>query len=229
MIQEKQFKHLGFITAAIVATLLISNIAATKLVQIGPIITDGGTLLFPLAYIFGDVLTEVYGYKASRRVIYTGFFWMLVAAVCFQLVAIAPAAPEYTNQDSFVAILGQTPRILIASLMAYFAGEFTNSYILAKMKVWMQGRTLWTRTIGSTIAGQAVDTALFTLIAFAGIFTAGTLWSTFISGYVLKVSIEALFTPITYQIVNWLKREEGVDVYDRDTNFNPFALKELFD
>lgn len=228
MIQEKQFKHLGFITAAIVATLIISNISATKLVQLGPIITDGGTLLFPLAYIFGDILTEVYGYKASRRVIYTGFFWMLVAAVSFQLVVIAPPAPEYELQDSFASILGQTPRILLASLIAYFAGEFTNSYVLAKMKVWTQGRTLWSRTIGSTIVGQAVDTAVFMVIAFGGIFSLGTLWVGFWSTYLLKVAIEVLFTPITYRIVTWLKREEGVDVYDRDTNFNPFALRELF-
>ncbi|GAB4336037.1 MAG: queuosine precursor transporter [Phototrophicales bacterium] len=226
--QEKQFKHLGFITAAIVATLIISNISATKLVQLGPIITDGGTLLFPLAYIFGDILTEVYGYKASRRVIYTGFFWMLVAAVSFQFVVVAPPAPEYDLQDSFAAILGQTPRILLASLIAYFAGEFTNSYVLAKMKIWTQGRTLWSRTIGSTIAGQAVDTATFLLIAFAGIFSAGTLWTAFWSTYLLKVAIEVLFTPITYRIVTWLKREEGVDVYDYNTNFNPFALNELF-
>jgi queuosine precursor transporter len=224
----QSFKYLGFITSAIVATLIISNISATKLVEFGPIIADGGTLLFPLAYIFGDILTEVYGYKASRRVIYTAFFWMLIAAITFQLVAIAPPAPEYELQDSFVAILGQTPRILLASLIAYFAGEFTNSYVLARMKVWTEGRNLWTRTIGSTVIGQGVDTALFLLIAFGGVFSLQTLWVAFYTGYLLKVVIEIVLTPLTYAIIGWLKREEGIDIYDRETNFNPFALRELF-
>ncbi|MFW5709108.1 MAG: queuosine precursor transporter [Chloroflexota bacterium] len=222
------FKYLGFTSAAIVATLIISNIAATKLVQLGPIITDGGTLLFPLAYIFGDVLTEVYGYKASRRVIYTAFFWMLIAAVTFQIVVALPPAPEYELQDSFADILGQTPRILLASLVAYFAGEFTNSYVLARMKLWTNGRSLWTRTIGSTVVGQAVDTAVFLVVAFAGVFSFGTLWIAFYSGYLLKVAIEVVFTPLTYTIIGWLKQQEGVDIFDRGTNFNPFALRELF-
>ncbi len=226
--QQYHFKYLGFITAAIVATLIISNIAATKFVQIAGIDTDGGTLLFPLAYIFGDVLTEVYGYRASRRVIYTAFFWLFVAAITFQLVVIAPAAPYYENQAAFEAILGQTPRIVLGSMLGYFTGEFVNSYILAKMKIWTSGRQLWSRTIGSTVVGQAADTAVFLLVAFAGTIANPDLLQLFIDGYLLKVAIEIILTPATYGIVRWLKQKEGVDIYDRDTNFNPFALRELF-
>lgn len=225
---HQSFKHLGFITGAVVATLIISNISATKIIQMGQIVTDGGTLLFPLAYIFGDVLTEVYGYKASRRVIYTAFLWMIIAAGMFQLVAIAPPAPEYEFQDSFMAILGQTPRIVLGSVVAYFAGEFMNSYVLAKMKIWSGGRWLWMRTIGSTILGQALDTGLFIIIAFGGIFSLETMLALFWSMYLLKVVIEIILTPLTIRIINWLKKQEGVDMYDRDTNFNPFAIRELF-
>jgi len=226
--QQHHFKYLGFITAAIVATLIISNISATKFIQIAGIDTDGGTLLFPLAYIFGDILTEVYGYRASRRVIYTAFFWLFVAAITFQLVVIAPAAPYYENQAAFEAILGQTPRIVLGSLLGYFTGEFVNSYILAKMKIWTSGRQLWSRTIGSTVVGQAADTAVFLLVAFAGTIANPNLLQLFIDGYLLKVAIEIILTPATYSIVTWLKQKEGVDIYDRDTNFNPFALRELF-
>jgi uncharacterized integral membrane protein (TIGR00697 family) len=226
--QYPAFRHLGFITGATVATLIISNIAATKVTQIGPLISDGGTLLFPLAYIFGDVLTEVYGYKASRRVIYTAFLWMLIAAGMFQLVAIAPPAPDYELQESFMAILGQTPRIVLASLIAYFAGEFMNSYVLAKMKVLFAGRMIWLRTIGSTVLGQALDTGLFILVAFSGVFSFETLNAMFWSMYLLKIAIEILLTPITIRVILWLKKQENIDVYDTDTNFNPFAIRELF-
>lgn len=226
---QPNYRYLGFVSSAIVATLIISNISATKLVQIGSLVTDGGTLLFPLTYIFGDVLTEVYGYSASRRVIYTAFFWMALAALMFQIVVEVPPAPDYELQESFAAILGQTPRILIASLLGFFTGEFVNSYVLAKMKIWTRGSRLWTRTIGSTLFGQGTDTIVFYLIAFYGVFPnsalIGAIWDT----YWIKVSIEVLFTPATYQIIGWLKRREGVDFYDTETNFNPFAVNELFD
>lgn len=220
------YKHLPFVTASMVAVLLISNIAAVKPVQMFGLITDGGTLLFPLAYIFGDVLTEVYGYQQSRRVIWTGFFWLLAAALIFQLVLLAPPADGYMLQESFEAILGQTPRIVAASLIAYLAGEFVNAFILSRMKVIMQGRALWMRTIGSTIAGQAVDTLLFVLIAFYGLDWASyeVLLNMIITGYLLKVSIEVLFTPVTYRVVHILKRDEGVDVYDEGIDYNPFLL-----
>ena len=226
--EQRHFKHLGFITAAIVATLIISNISATKLVEVGPIITDGGTLLFPLAYIFGDILTEVYGYKASRKVIYTSFFWLFIAALTFHIVNITPPAPGYELQESFAAILGQTPRIVLGSLLGYFTGEFINSYVLAKMKIWTNGSQLWSRTIGSTIIGQAADTLVFLVVAFGGVFSNDLLLELFIDGYIIKVVIEFVLTPVTYFIINWLKREEGVDIYDRETNFNPFAIRELF-
>jgi len=227
-ILQKQYKYLGFITASIVATLIISNISATKFIDIAGLSTDGGTLLFPLAYIFGDILTEVYGYKASRRVIYTAFFWVFIAAATFQLVVAAPSAPFYEDQASFEAVLSQTPRIVLGSLLGYFTGEFMNSFVLAKMKIWTQGKQLWARTIGSTVLGQAADTAVFLLVAFGGTLAGGDLWQIFIDTYLIKVVIEVVLTPVTYVIIGWLKREEDIDTYDRDTNFNPFAVRELF-
>lgn len=231
----RAYRYLDFVTAAFVAVLLISNVASTKILTFGPLTFDGGTVLFPLAYIFGDILTEVYGYQRARRVIWIGFFWIGAAALIFALVnALPPDASwnqlpatvsGWTRQDSFNAILGQTPRIVLGSLLGYFAGSFSNAFVLAKMKVLTQGRWLWTRTIGSTIVGEAVDTAVFVLVAFAGDLPPDVLWAIFASNYVFKVGVEALFTPITYAIVNRLKQAEGEDVYDRDTNFSPFALR----
>ena len=220
----RTFRYLDLITASFVAVLLISNIASTKILDLKWFTFDGGTILFPLAYIFGDILTEVYGYARSRRVIWTGFIWIAVAAGIFYLVDRLPAASEYEMSDSFHAILGQTPRIVAGSLAAYFVGEFVNSVILAKLKVWSAGRMLWARTISSTLFGQGVDTAIFLLIAFGGVFTNATLWEIFKSNYVFKVGVEVAFTPITYLVVRYLKRVERSDVYDRDTDFNPFLL-----
>ena len=220
----RSYRYLDFITASFVAVLIISNIASTKILDFGWFTFDGGTILFPLAYIFGDILTEVYGYARSRRVIWTGFFWLVVMAVVLILVDRLPAASDYELQDSFHAILGQTPRIVAGSLAAFWAGEFVNSVILAKMKVRTHGRALWSRTITSTVFGQAVDTAVFLLIAFGGVLTTATLWDVFKSNYVFKVGVEVLFTPITYLIVRYLKRVENSDVYDVDTDFNPFAV-----
>ena len=220
----RTYRYLDLITASFVAVLLISNIASTKILDLKWFTFDGGTILFPLAYIFGDILTEVYGYARSRRVIWTGFIWIAVAAAVFWLVDELPPAAEYEMQDSFHAILGQTPRIVAGSLAAYFAGEFVNSVILAKLKVWTEGRMLWSRTISSTVIGQAVDTAVFLLIAFGGVFSNATLWDIFESNYVFKVGVEIGFTPITYLVVRYLKRVEHSDVYDRDTDFNPFQL-----
>jgi len=222
---ERLYRWIDLVTAAFVAVLLISNVASTKIVQLGPFSFDGGTILFPLAYIFGDVLTEVYGYKRSRRVIWTGFFWILAAALIFAIVDLLPPAQGWTMQDSFHSILGQTPRIVAASLIAYFAGEFSNSYVLARLKLITNGRWLWLRTIGSTLVGEAVDTGLFLLIAFAGVLPGPLLWAVLISNYVFKVGVETLFTPVTYRLVNWLKNAEQEDVFDRETNFNPFISK----
>ncbi len=224
---RRLYKHLDFVTASLVAVLIVSNIAATKLMQVGPFQFDGGTFLFPLSYIFGDILTEVYGYKSSRRVIWTGFFWLFITAITLALVDGATPAGDWPLQDSFHAILGQTPRIVIASLCGFLAGEFSNSYVLAKMKIWTQGKFLWTRTIGSTIAGEMVDTAVFTVIAFGGTVPTETLVNLIVSGYLFKVAIEVVFTPITYRIVSWLKAVEHEDYFDIGTNFNPFLIGDV--
>ena len=218
------YRYFDLIAASFVAVLLISNIASTKIVEMGPFTFDGGTVIFPLAYIFGDVLTEVYGYGRARRAIWTGFFWIAVAAGVFALIDALPAAPEYELSESFSAILGQTPRIVAGSLAAFVAGAFVNSFVLARLKVRTGGRHLWVRTIGSTVVGQAVDTAVFLAIAFGGVYSSAVLWDIFESNYVFKVGVEVVFTPITYAVVTYLKRSEGMDVYDRDTDFNPFRF-----
>lgn len=222
----KPYRYLDLITALFGVVLVVSNIASTKVVQLGPLTFDGGTLLFPLAYIFGDVLTEVYGYKRSRRVIWSGFFLLLLATLTFAAVNALPSPNDAASQNSaqaFAALLGLVPRIVAASLVAFWVGEFVNSYILAKLKVRTQGRWLWLRTISSTLVGQALDTALFLLIAFYGVWDNALLWTVFVSNYIFKVGIEVLLTPATYALVGFLKRSEGEDVYDRQTNFNPFS------
>jgi uncharacterized integral membrane protein (TIGR00697 family) len=208
-----------------VAVLLISNVASSKILKLGPFTFDGGTILFPISYIFGDILTEVYGYRKSRRVIWTGFFAALLMSAIFIVVGKLPPAPGWTNQDAYEKILGLTPRIVIASLVAYFSGEFSNSYTLAKMKILTRGRWLWTRTIGSTIVGEGVDTMLFVFIAFYGALSPQLLFAVIISNYVFKVGFEIIMTPATYYVANLLKRQEQVDTFDYDTNFNPFAVK----
>lgn len=180
-------------------------------------------LLLQLSYIFGDILTEVYGYKNSRTVIWTGFVCLVVMAVTLAVVDYLPAASDWPLQDSFHAILGQTPRIVVASLVAYWGGEFVNSYILAKIKLWTEGRFLWLRTISSTIFGKA-DTIVFILVAFWGTMPNELLWTIFVSNYIFKVGVEVVLTPLTYLIVGWLKQVENEDYYDRETNFNPFAV-----
>lgn len=224
---RRLYKHLDFVTASLVAVLIVSNIAATKIIQLGPFQLAGGTFLFPLSYIFGDILTEVYGYKSSRRVIWTAFFWLFVTAITLAIVDGTPPAQGWALQSSFHAILGQTPRIVIASLCGFLAGEFTNSFVLAKMKIWTQGRFLWSRTIGSTIAGEIVDTAAFAVIAFSGLIPNEVLLNIIISGYLFKVAIEVVFTPVTYRIVRWLKEVEKEDYYDVGTNFNPFLVNDV--
>jgi uncharacterized integral membrane protein (TIGR00697 family) len=221
----KSYRYFDLIMASFVAVLLISNIASTKILELGPFTFDGGTILFPLSYIFGDILTEVYGYKRSRRVIWTGFFAAFLMSVIFIIVGKLPAAAGWENQEAYEKILGLTSRIVMASLVAYFAGEFSNSYVLAKMKIITRGRWLWTRTIGSTIVGEGVDTFLFVLIAFYGVIPFWLLLTVGISNYIFKTGVEIIFTPLTYKIVKFLKRSEEEDYYDTDTKFNPFSLK----
>jgi queuosine precursor transporter len=221
---ELGYRYFDLIMALFISVLIISNVASSKIVDLGPFTFDGGTLLFPVSYIFSDILTEVYGYRRSRRVIWAGFASAALMAGVLALVGALPPAEGWEHQDAYEAILGVTPRIVLGSLIAYFAGEFSNSYVLAKMKIWTQGRWLWTRTIGSTLVGEGVDTLLFVLIAFGGALPWALLWSILISNYVFKVGLEAAMTPVTYRITNFLKRSENKDVYDIGTDFNPFKL-----
>jgi len=221
----RSYNYFYFIVGLFVAVLIISNTASTKILDLGPFTFDGGTLLFPLAYIFGDILTEVYGYRNSRKVIWTGFASLFIATAVYYVVGLLPPAAEWTGQDAYMQILGIVPRIAVASLIAYFAGEFSNSYILAKMKLWTKGRFLWMRTIGSTLVGELVDCLLFITIAFFGVLPNSLLIAILISNYVFKVGVEVVFTPITYAIVRFLKKHEHEDYYDYHTNFNPFSIR----
>lgn len=208
--------------------LLLSNIVAVKPVRVLDLLhldLDSGTLLFPISYIFGDVLVEVYGYARSRRVIWLGFGFNLFAALLFAIIVALPPSPEWQMQEAFATILGQTPRIVAGSLIAFWCGEFVNSYVMAKMKILTGGQYLWTRTIGSTLVGQAVDTVLFQTIAFAGVWETPLLLRVILWNYTAKVLYEALATPITYAVVGFLKRAEQEDYYDYDTDFNPFTLR----
>lgn len=220
----RQYKHLDAITALFVSVLLISNVASTKILDLGPFTFDGGTILFPLSYIFGDILTEVYGYSRSRRVIWMGFMATLVMSAVFMLVGVLPPAADWPHQEAYDAILGLTPRIVLASLAAYFCGEFVNSYVMAKLKVKTEGRFLWMRTIGSTLFGQVVDTVVFVAVAFTGVLPLELVGTLIVSNFIFKTLVEIAFTPATYAIVGFLKRSENEDYYDRHTDFNPFRV-----
>ncbi|MCD4670804.1 MAG: queuosine precursor transporter [Actinomycetia bacterium] len=221
---NRNYRFFDLIVGLFVAVLLISNIASTKIVDIWRFTFDGGTILFPLSYIFGDILTEVYGYRQSRRAIWIGFLSALMMSLVLGLIGLIKPAEGWELQEAYMSILGQTPRIVAASLIAYFVGEFSNSYILARMKVSTGGKWLAARTITSTIAGQGIDTIIFVFIAFFGVYSNSLLMAIIISNYIFKVLMEIAFTPLTYKIVNGLKRAEGVDHYDRDTDFNPFKF-----
>lgn len=223
---EKQKYSLYFlgITVLFVATLLISNTVAVKIVGFGPFAESGATILFPIVYIFGDVLTEVYGFRASRVVVWAGFFALALMSLCYTVVQYLPAASFWGDQISYDAILGAAPRIALASMCAYLFGEFSNAYVLSRMKVRMAGKYLWQRTIGSTLIGQGVDTVIFNCIAFAFVFSWTEIGWIILTGYVLKVAYEILATPITYRVIAFLKRVEGVDVYDQNISYSPFAL-----
>ncbi len=201
---ERQYKYFDLVTAAFVASLLVTNTVASKLfAPIDGFYFNGGALLIPINYIFGDVLTEVYGYTRSRRVIWIGFGASAFMSLCYWIVGIIPPAPTWPNQSAYDAILGVVPRIVGASLIAYFAGEFTNSYVLAKMKILTKGQHLWSRTIGSTVVGQAVDTAVFVTLAFYGTQSFSIIATVSVSIYLLKVLIEAIATPVTYKVVSF--------------------------
>lgn len=228
-----RFKYFDLIMGTFAVVLVVSNFASTKVASLNlgawkPVF-DGGTFLFPLTYIFGDVLTEVYGYARSRRVIWFGLAMNLLAALTLGLVTLLPTAPDSFTKGSFEAVFSFAPQIVLASTVAFFVGEFLNAFVLAKLKLATRGRWLWTRTIGSTLVGQGVDTLVFSLIAFgigAGALPAGVLWGLIAFNYIYKVGIEVALTPLTYAVVRFLKRREGVDHFDAETDFNPFKLVE---
>lgn len=219
-----QNRYFDVLVALFVAVLLISNIASTKILTLWKFTFDGGTILFPLSYIFGDILTEVYGFKRSRRVIWLGFISALLMSLVLYVVQKLPPSTDWPNQQAFEALLGPVPRIVIASMLAYFVGEFSNSITLSILKIKTRGRFLWVRTILSTIIGEGIDTLVFCMIAFYGTLPGDVLWAVIISNYIFKCSVEIIFTPATYKIVHFLKREEKTDVYDIGVKYNPFGI-----
>jgi uncharacterized integral membrane protein (TIGR00697 family) len=238
-INRRFYRYFDLVMVLFVTVLLISNIASSaKVVDWGvslfglQLAFDAGTILFPISYIFGDVLTEVYGYQRSRRVIWAGFFCLALSALILWIVRIMPGEvtwQTYAGQSAYEAILGgmSTGGIVLASLIAYFAGEFINSFVLAKMKVITKGRWLWTRTMGSTLIGEAVDSVLFVFAAtIAHVFPWDLFLTLVVTNYIFKVGIEFIMTPATYWVVNWLKKVENEDYYDIDTHFSPFYLRE---
>ena len=223
--QENKGRLLTIITGFFVGVLILSNILAAKMIRLGPFVFDGGTLLFPLSYIFGDVLTEVYGYKESRKVIWTGLGMLVVMSFNIWLIGILPAEPSWTFQSDFQNILAVVPRIALASVLGYFAGEYSNSVVLSRMKILTKGRYLWMRTIGSTLVGEFFDTMLFVTIAFLGSYPLGVLIAMILSNYLFKTVIEALFTPVTYAVIGFVKRTEAIDVYDFGEKYNPLLTR----
>jgi uncharacterized integral membrane protein (TIGR00697 family) len=207
-----------------VAVLIISNLASTKITSVWFMVFDGDTILFPLSYIFGDVLSEVYGFRGSRRIIWSGFGALLLMAVVLYVVGIMPVAGGWNLQDAYQNILMSTPRIVFASIVAYLTGEFMNSVVLSKVKVLMGGKHLWVRTISSTLVGEFFDTLIFATIAFLGTIPTDTFIALIISNYIFKCGIEILFTPITYAVVRFYKKSEGIDTYDKGVRYNPFHV-----
>ena len=229
----RAYRYFPLVTAVFVTCLIVSNIIAVKIAAVGPFVLPVAVIIFPISYIFGDVLTEVYGYARARQVIWIGFGCNLLAVLAIWVGGRLPAAPFWNAsvypssaeaQHAYQAILGFTPRLLLASFTAYLAGEFLNSFVLAKLKIATHGKQLWLRTIGSTLVGQLADSGLFIFIAFVGILPGAILGQTILTQWLFKSAYEALATPLTYLVVNFLKRAENEDYYDRDTHFNPVAI-----
>jgi len=216
--------RLVIIIAVFITCLITANIIAVKMIHLGPFTLFAAIFIFPVSYIFGDILTEVYGYRVARRVIWLGFACNLIFVLFAWIGQILPVATAWQGQAAYKSILGSTPRLLVASFCGYLTGEFSNSYILSKMKILTRGRWLWSRTIGSTIIGEGLDTIVFTTIATVG--TSFFVPTLMLNQWVGKVIIETVFTPVTYIIVSWLKREESIDTYDYETNYNPFTVTE---
>jgi len=225
---EKNYYSTWFvlIVAIFVTCLITANIVAVKLVEISGFVLPAGTIIFPVSYIFGDVLTEVYGYRQARRVIWLGFFCNFIVVVAIWIGQLLPPSSFWDGQKAYERILGYTPRLLTASFLAYLVGEFANSFVLAKMKIATKGRWLWTRTIGSTLVGEGLDSLMFMILAFAGTIPMVALLSAILTQWLVKSAYEAAATPLTYIAVNFLKRKEGIDVFDYGTKFNPLLLGE---
>jgi hypothetical protein len=224
---ETKYSHWFVIIVAVFVTCLITaNIIAVKLVDLFGLILPAAIFIFPLSYITGDVLTEVYGYRQARKVIWLGFMCNAIVVVAIWIAQILPGASFWDGQAAYDRILGYTPRILIASFLAYLVGEFANSFVLAKMKIATQGRWLWLRTIGSTLVGQGLDSVVFIALAFAGTIPVHALTQTIVMQWLAKSAYEAAATPFTYLVVNFLKRKEGMDTYDHETRFNPLLISE---
>jgi len=222
----RQYKYYDFVMAAFVTVLLCANlIGPGKVTQLWGFTFSAGVLFFPASYLFGDFLTEVYGYKRARRVVWAGFGAQIFASFMAYAVVSFPPAADWPNQAAYETVYGQIPRIVLGSITAFWCGEFVNSYVLAKMKIWTSGKFLFTRTIGSTIAGEAVDSFLFWMIAFYGVWPNSQLFEVMFHNYLIKVAWEAAATPVTYKVVAFLKRVEHEDYYDRDTRFTPFSLE----
>jgi uncharacterized integral membrane protein (TIGR00697 family) len=216
-----------FVLAAVIfiTCLITANITAVKLVNLFGLVLPAAIIIFPISYIFGDVLTEVYGYRQARRVIWLGFFCNLITVVAIWIGEVLPSASFWDGQAAYERILGYTPRLLMASFIAYLVGEFANSFVMAKMKIATNGRWLWTRTIGSTLVGEGLDSLIFITIAFWGMIPMIQLVPTIVTQWLVKSAYEAAVTPLTYRAVNFLKKEEGLDVYDCNTHFNPLSIR----
>ncbi len=225
MPKARNYRYYDLFVTASVATLIISNLGAMKLVAFGPIIADGGAILFPLAYIIGDVMTEVYGYKHTRRAIWVSFTWLLLMIAVLSLVQLMPAVDGAPNVTEFDTVFGFVPRIVAASLLAYLVGEFINSFVLAKMKVRAQGKRMWQRLVASTLLGEAVDTTIFCMVAFYGLITGAQMINYILVGIIFKVTVETLMLPVTYRVIGWLKTREQTDYYDKKTNFTPLSVR----
>ncbi|EJL22427.1 queuosine precursor transporter [Novosphingobium sp. AP12] len=221
---RRHFRYFDYVMVAFVAILLLSNlIGASKLASLGGVTFGAGILFFPVSYVIGDVLTEVYGYANARRCVWAGFFALVFMAFMSFIVVAMPPADGWDGQSAYEAVFGSTWRIVLASVTAFWAGEFVNSFVMAKMKLLTGGKHLWTRTIGSTVFGQAIDSALFYPIAFLGTWTTGQVLTVMVTNWGMKVLWEAVLTPVTYVVVGWLKRREGVEVFDDNVDFSPFA------
>lgn len=230
-IAGRPLRYYDYCMAAFCVLLICSNligaakVSSIHLPLIGSVSFGAGILFFPLSYVLGDVLTEVYGYARARRVVWAGFIAAIFAAGMSAFIVLIPPAPGWEGQESIAAVFGQAPRIFLASIMAFWAGEFANAFVMARMKLWTRGRMLWTRTIGSTVVGQAVDSLIFYPVAFLGVWDHRLVVTVMITNYAMKVAWEAALTPVTYKVVGFMKQQEGLDVFDEGTDFTPFRTR----